>query len=327
MPGKPFQSKLNPHEDEIFVLLDAGWSFRRVAEQLNRTHGLGVTHNAVFSFVKCRRKRRGPRFFFEGLSPDIRDHMLKQIAAVWTHDSTAIEGNTLTLGDTAKILELGLTISGKSLREHQEVYGHARAIDLIYRMLRQPGITEKDLFALHCAVIQLSAIDALNPVGAWKHSYNGTTGVVNGQVVFMEYADPLDVPYLMKRWLETFNASLDEAQQPEEAVGAYVRAHLGFVRIHPFFDGNGRVARLVANLPVLRAGYPPVTVPLERRGDYIDILWEYKNAVGRIQRDDPLVPPHPAIERFTALLQAEWQRTLKPLEEARRREAERKSNR
>ena len=116
MPGKPFQSKLNPHEDEIFVLLDAGWSFRRVAEQLNRTHGLGVTHNAVFSFVKCRRKRRGPRFFFEGLSPDIRDHMLKQIAAVWTHDSTAIEGNTLTLGDTAKILELGLTIGGKSAR-------------------------------------------------------------------------------------------------------------------------------------------------------------------------------------------------------------------
>ena len=149
-------------------------------------------------------------------------------------------------------------------------------------MLRQPGITEKDLFALHCAVMQLSAIDALNPVGAWKQSYNGTTGVVNGQVVFMEYADPLDVPYLMKRWLETFNASLDEAQQPEEAVGAYVRAHLGFVRIHPFFDGNGRVARLVANLPVLRAGYPPVTVPLERRGDYIDILWEHENAVGSV---------------------------------------------
>ncbi|NLG00977.1 MAG: Fic family protein [Lentisphaerae bacterium] len=249
--------------------------------------------------------------------------MLKQIAAVWTHDSTAIEGNTLTLGDTAKVLELGLSISGKSLREHQEVYGHARAIDLVYRMLRQPGVTEEDLFALHRAVMQLWAVDALNPVGGWKQSYNGTTGVVNGQVVFMEYADPLDVPHLMKRWLGDFNASLGEARQPAEAVGAFVRAYLGFVRIHPFFDGNGRVARLVANIPVLRAGYPPITVPMERRGDTIDLLWEYENAVGKIRRNDPLVPPHPVIERFAALMQTEWQRTLTPVEEARRREAER----
>lgn len=282
-----------------------------------------MTHNAVFSFAKSRRKRRGTRLFFEGLSPDIRDQMLKQIAAVWTHDSTAIEGNTLTLGDTAKVLELGLSISGKSLREHQEVYGHARAIDLVYRMLRQPGVTEEDLFALHRAVMQLWAVDALNPVGGWKQSYNGTTGVVNGQVVFMEYADPLDVPHLMKRWLGDFNASLGEARQPAEAVGAFVRAYLGFVRIHPFFDGNGRVARLVANIPVLRAGYPPITVPMERRGDTIDLLWEYENAVGKIRRNDPLVPPHPVIERFAALMQTEWQRTLTPVEEARRREAER----
>lgn len=327
MPGKPFQSKLSPHENEIFALLDAGRSFRQVAEQLNSCHGLGVTHNAVFSFAKSRRKRRGPRLFFEGFSTDIRDHLLKQVAAVWTHDSTAIEGNTLTLGDTVKVLELGLTISGKSLREHQEVYGHARAIDLVYRMLRQPGVTEEDLFALHRAVMQFSAVDALNPVGGWKQSYNGTTGVVKGQAVFMEYADPLDVPHLMMRWAGEFNASLGEARQPAEAIGAFARAHLGFVRIHPFFDGNGRVARLVANIPVLRAGYPPITVPMERRGDYIDILWEYENAVGKIRRGDPLVPPHPAIERFTALMQTEWQRTLTPVQEARRREAERQAKR
>ncbi len=121
MPGKPFQSKLKPYEDELFAMLDAGRSFRQVALELNRNHGLGVTHNAVFAFAKSRRKRRGARLFYEGLSPDIRDQLLKQVAAVWTHDSTAIEGNSLTLGDTVKVLELGLTISGKSLREHQEV--------------------------------------------------------------------------------------------------------------------------------------------------------------------------------------------------------------
>ena len=323
MPGKPFQSKLSPYENELFALLDAGRSFRQVAEELNRSRGLGVTHNAVFSFAKSRRKRRGGRLFYEGLSPDIRDQLLKQVAAVWTHDSTAIEGNTLTLGDTVKVLELGLTISGKSLREHQEVYGHARAIDLVYRMLRQPEITKEDLFALHRAVMELSAVDALNPVGDWKQSYNGTTGVANGQVVFMEYADPLDVPYLMKRWIEAFNLSLDAAKSPSGVIGSYVEAHMGFVRIHPFFDGNGRVARLIANIPVLRGGFPPIIVPKERRGDYIDLLWEYQNAAGKIRRDLSLVPPHPALERFAELLQAEWQRTLAPVEAARRREAER----
>jgi len=323
MPGKPFQSKLQPFETEIFALLDSGKSFRQIAVLVNSAHALSVTHNAVFSFVKTRRQRRGCRLFYEGLSPDIRDQLLKQVAAVWTHDSTAIEGNTLTLGETVKVLELGLTISGKPLREHQEVYGHAQAIDLVYRMIRQPEVTQEDLFALHRAVMQLSAVDALNPVGDWKQSYNGTTGVANGKAVFMEYADPLDVPRLMQRWLREFNRSLDTARRPEDAVGAYVRAHMGFVRIHPFFDGNGRIARLVANLPVLRGGYPPIVVPKECRGDYIDLLWEYQNAAGKIQRNAALVPPHPAIERFTALLQTEWQNTLETVKTARKREADR----
>lgn len=324
MPGKPFQSKLQPFEAEIFALLDSGKSFREAARLLNAAHGLSVTHNAVFSFVKVRGRRRGNRLFYDGLSPDIRDALLKQVAAVWTHDSTAIEGNTLTLGETVKVLELGLTIGGKPLREHQEVYGHARAIELIYRMIRQPEVTQEDLFALHRAVMPLSAIDALNPVGDWKQSYNGTTGVDNGKAVFMEYADPLDVPRLMRRWFEAFNRSLDSARRPADAVDAYVRAHLGFVRIHPFFDGNGRIARLISNLPVLRGGHPPIVVPKECRGKYIDLLWSYQNAVGKIQRDSVLVPPHPVIERFTAFLQAEWQRTLEAVEAARTREAARR---
>jgi len=95
------------------------------------------------------------------------------------------------------------------------------------------------------------------------------------------------------------------------------------VRIHPFFDGNGRVARRIANLPVLRGGHPLVMVPLERRSEYIDLLWEYQNAVGVMRRDAPLVPPHPAVARFKALLSEEWQRSLALVAAARKREAER----
>lgn len=324
MPGKPYQSKLLPYEDEIFALLGAGKSYRDIAEELNRAHGLSVTHNAVFSFARTRRaKHGGARLFYEGLSPDIREQLLKQIAAAWTHDSTAIEGNTLTLGETVKVLELGLTIGGKPLRDHLEVYGHARAIDLVYRMLRQTAITEEDLFALHRAVMEPSPVDALNPVGSWKRTANGTTGVVDGKSVYMEYADPSDVPHLMAQWITCFNRTLDTPRRPPDTLAAYVRAHAGFVRIHPFFDGNGRVARLVANLPVVRGGHPPIVVPAERRSEYIDLLWEYQNAAGKIRRDSPLAPPHPALERFAALLAGAWRHTLSLVETARAREAER----
>lgn len=326
MPGKPYQSKLKPFEPLVFALLDEGRSYRDIARELHDRHGVGVTHNAVFSFVRSRRAgRRHGLLFYEGLAPDIRDQLLKQIAAEWTHSSTAIEGNTLTLGDTVKVLELGLTISGKPLREHQEVYGHARAIDLIYEMVRLPTITEEHVFALHRAVMQQVPLDSLNPVGDWKREYNGTTGVIDGKSVYMEYAAPADVPSLMKRWLKDFNTT-QKAKTPSDAIHSYIRAHMILVRIHPFFDGNGRVARLVANIPVLRSGFPPVTVQVEQRSEYIDLLWNYQNVVGTITRGTRLFPQHPAIQAFQDLLARQWLKTSTLVQVARNRQAERALN-
>ena len=322
MPGKPFQSKLLPYHDELLNLLDKGMSYRQVVETLNQKYQLKLTHNAVYSYVKSRHPgRRGSHLFYEGLSPDIRDALIKQMAAVWTHDSTSIEGNTLTLGETVKVLELGLTISGKPLRDHQEVYGHARAIELIYRLINQRSVAAQDLFELHRAVMDKAAMDIMNPVGDWKQDFNGTTGVIDGKSVYMEYAIPADVPRLMARWLKDFNSSLNKAGKPSEAVTLYTRAHMSFVRIHPFFDGNGRMARLIANLPVLRGGYPPIVIPREKRSVYIDLLWEYQNAVGRIKLGSQLLPRHPAISRFETLIKTAWEETATLVEEARRREA------
>ena len=91
--------------------------------------------------------------FLQDLDNDIREALLAQLRNLWTHTSTAIEGNTLTLGETAFVLEEGLTISGKPLKDHKEVVGHARAIVLIYDLIRRESdLTEKDLFDLHNAV-------------------------------------------------------------------------------------------------------------------------------------------------------------------------------
>ena len=324
MQGKPFQSKLKPYEAELREILASGGGFRGAAAEINRRHGLNVSHNAVFSFLKNRLAPLAERgLFYEGLPIDIRDQLLKRLAAEWTHESTAIEGNTLTLGETVKILELGLTIGGKPLRDHQEVYGHARAIDLIYKMVGR-ALTREDLFALHRAVMPLSAVDSLNPVGDWKKDFNGTTGVVDGKSIYMEYAAPADVPRLMDRWLTDFNKTR-AINRPTQAVAAYVRTHMVFVRINPFFDGNGRMARLIANLPVLGAGFPPILVPMSRRGDYIDLLWRYQNAVDRMARGSRLLPPHHALREFESLLLEEWQKSTSLVEEARQLARKRQS--
>jgi hypothetical protein len=324
MPGKPFQSKLKPYETELREILASGVGFRGAAQEINRRHELDVSHNAVFSFLKSRPAPHAERgLFYEGLPADIRDQLLKRLAAEWTHESTAIEGNTLTLGETVKILELGLTIGGKPLRDHQEVYGHARAIDLIYEMVGR-ALAREDLFALHRAVMPLSAVDSLNPVGDWKKDFNGTTGAVDGKSVYMEYAAPADVPRLVDRWLTDFNKTR-AINRPAQAVAVYFRTHMIFVRIHPFFDGNGRMARLLANLPVLSAGFPPIVVPMSRRADYIDLLWRYQNAVGRIGRGSRLLPPHPALRDFESLLLEKWKKSTSLVEEARQLARQRSS--
>jgi len=324
MPGKPFQSVLAAYEDEIREFRRQGVSFRRIADKLNERYGMTLTHNAVFSYLK-RRGGEGPSvtLFFDGLDGDIRESLLKQVCAVWTHDSTGIEGNTLTLGETLKVLELGLTINGKPLRDHQQVYGHASAVELVYEQVEKGGITEQGIFDLHKAVMQPVVADIMNPVGAWKRDFNGTTGVVGSLVKYMQYAAPADTPALMKRWLKDFNQQIESANDLDSVVDAYIWGHISFVRIHPFFDGNGRVARLITNIPVLLGGQPPIVLPMAVREKYISLLWEYQNAVGDITRESELLPKHSLLDEFKELVMDGWNETLSLVKDARERQRQR----
>lgn len=323
---KKARSKLVALEKEIRRLRDSGVSLRDIAENLYREHGVKVTYNAVYSFLKTRDEARPQSaFFFRDFPDDIREALIKQLTALWTFDSTSIEGNTLTLGETIKVLELGLTISGKPLKDHEEVYGHAKAVEFIYDLIRKDKIQAEDLFNLHRCVMQKSSIDSLRPIGDWKRDFNGTTGVRNGKPVYMEYASPSDTPRLMSRWMKQFNRKLLSATSKTRAVNVYAWAHLSFVRIHPFFDGNGRIARLIANLPLLKCGHPPLLIGQNRRAEYIDLLWEYENAVGVISRDDRLLPAHPGIIRFKALLREEWRESVKIVDKAHEQAAARQS--
>ena len=316
--GKPFRSKLAPYEEEIKELKSGGASIRGIAAEMLARHGLAVSHNAVASFMRTHGVSR--KSFLDGISETRKRELLKQLKAVWTHDSTSIEGNTLTLGDTMAVLEYGLTVKGKPLKDHQDVVSHAKGVDFIQSLIGRKKISADDLFTLHRIVVGEDSRDIYRPVGAWKREDNGTYGAENGKSVYMPYAPADDTPALMAEWLKAFNARLKASAMSEDgALEAYLFAHVSFVRIHPFFDGNGRLARLLANLPVLSAGFPPIVVPAEARLAYIRELWNYQRAVGVIsRRQSELVPQSERLDGLRLLLHEWWQTTLDLVAEAKK---------
>ena len=313
--GKPFQSKLAPYEAEIKELKASGASIRAIAAEMTSRHGLEVSHNAVASFLKTHGLSQ--KSFLDGISETRKYELLKQLKAVWTHDSTSIEGNTLTLGDTMAVLEYGLTVKGKPLKDHQDVVSHAKGVDFVQSLIGRKKIAVDDLFTLHRIVVGEASHDIYQPVGAWKREDNGTYGAENGKSIYMPYAAADDTPKLMDAWLKAFNKFLKGVKTQEAALEAYLFAHVAFVRIHPFFDGNGRLARLLANIPVLVAGFPPIVVPFEARLDYIRELWDYQRAVGVISlKNCDLLPESTRLGNLRSLVKDWWQATLDLVDEA-----------
>jgi len=241
--------------------------------------------------------------FLDGISATRKEELLSQLRAIWTHDSTAIEGNTLTLGDTMFVLQYGLTVKGKPLKDQQDVQNHARAVDRVLKIYDRGRLDEADLFDLHRLVINEQTTDIYKPVGAYKREDNGTYRPTSeGGSVYYKYVSSDDVPGAMRDWLAMFNGLYRSDATDDELVRAYVRAHVGFTAIHPFFDGNGRLARLVSNLPVLFAGLPPIVIPLEFREDYLKAIWSADGG---------------DTEPFESLVRTSWKTTLGLVREAR----------
>jgi len=257
--------------------------------------------------------------FLQGLDRDIQKSLLLQLRDLWTHTSTAIEGNTLTLGDTNFVLEEGLTVSGKSIKDHQEVIGHAKAIELMYSMVGR-GVTEKDIFSLHKAIQTELVTDIYKPAGAWKIEPNGTYAVLEGRQEYIEYAAPSDVEKLMVSILSELNSYVD-MQEPERltmesAAETYAKIHMGFVHIHPFWDGNGRMARLLANLPLLNSGLPPLVISKENRKPYIEILANYQMEIGVITPEVGIWPEEKKLQGFISYCEKEYSHTKRLVQSA-----------
>ncbi len=263
--------------------------------------------------------------FLEGLDTDLKTGLLGQIRDLWTHTSTALAGNTLSLSDIRFILEEGLTVAGKPFKDHQEVVCHAQAIEQLYHCLSRP-MTEELILALH-RTLQMTVIsDIYKPVGAWKHEINSTYTInSDGRQVFIEYAIPAFVPVLMAEVIRTINTIRHDDVTPDNAHEYYAKIHAGVAHIHPFWDGNGRMARLLANLPLLKAGYPPLVIHQQDRYDYMQTLADYQIGVGQLTDNSGVWPDISQLAEFNDFCEASYEHTRTLVEDAFALQAKRNS--
>jgi len=259
--------------------------------------------------------------FLHGLDKDIQQTLLQQLRDLWTHTSTAIEGNTLSLGDTKFILEEGLTVSGKPLKDHQEVIGHAKAIDLVYSMIGRE-ITENDIYEVHKVIQTEKVSDVDKPNGAWKVEPNGTYALdEEGKQVFIEYASPASTPSLMLEIIKFINNESTTSISINDAASIYAKIHIGIAHIHPFWDGNGRISRLVANIPLLNAGLPPIVIASEERKEYIETLSKYQRQVRQLDTKKGVWPQMSELSKFTDFCKKSYESTIQLVEQARKQQA------
>jgi len=233
----------------------------------------------------------------------------ESLIAQWTHSSTGLEGNTISLGDTFFVIREGLTVSGKSLREHEEIHGHSEALGLISHWLeKKQSIQIEQLHLLHRAVQTGVKIDAQAPVGRWKVEGNGTMAMTSkGKTVWHDYSSPQHVQELIKNWIELLTKALKHrTEDPSELLEVYTDLHLGFAGIHPYADGNGRMARLLANLPLLVNGQAPLLIQLKNRKDYIELIGDYTLARGVVLPGEDLVKGCHEREALIAFFKDQW---------------------
>jgi Fic family protein len=183
----------------------------------------------------------------------------------WTYNSNSIEGNTLSLRETQMVLQEGITIKGKSLREHFEAKNHEKAIDHLYDLVNEDYILRSmDVLTLHGFVLR-----SIEDEFAGRLRNGGVR--ISGANFIPPNAHK--VPDLVDELVQFVNENPLELNDIELATVF----HHKFVWIHPFFDGNGRTVRLVMNLLLMRRGFPPAIILKNDRKKYYEALNQANN--------------------------------------------------
>lgn len=196
---------------------------------------------------------------FRPLSKDALVQIKEYYKIGLTYSSNAIEGNTLDLAETKVVIEDGITVGGKPMKDHFEAIGHAKAYDEVINLAKKDYFAQDDIKNLH--KLFYTQIDAEK-----AGKYRETQVIITGSDVEFPKPEMLDLK------MQEFIDKLPELKRTLHPVEYASMVHIIFVNIHPFIDGNGRVARLLMNLALLQSGYNIVSISPVVRSDYIRAL-------------------------------------------------------
>ena len=215
---------------------------------------------SIYEQVDARKAAIDVERPFEGeMLRQLRDYY--RVGLTWT--SNALEGNSLTEIETKILLEDGLTVGGKPLRDTFEALGHAAAYDYMFGLLGVRRITVGDITTLHR--LFYASIDEAR-AGLWRDVKIIVTG--------SDYEFP--VPEKLEELMADLCRWIREERDTLHPVRFAAMLHLKFVTIHPFVDGNGRVARLLMNAALIQDGYMLAVVPPILRPDYLSTIRKYQ---------------------------------------------------
>jgi len=193
--------------------------------------------------------------------PNIALQKIKEALSIeWTYNSNSIEGNSLTLRETQMVLQEGITIKGKSLREHFEAKNHETALNFLYKLIDSDHLLSgKDILSLHELVLR-----------SIEDDFAGRLRNAGVRIAGANFLPPnaQKVSGLLDELIQFVNTNPLELNGIELATVF----HHKFVWIHPFFDGNGRTVRLAMNLLLMRNGFPPAIILKNDRKKYYDAL-------------------------------------------------------
>ncbi|MFN0200992.1 MAG: Fic family protein [Bacteroidia bacterium] len=219
------------------------------------------------------------------LKPETEQRILQKFRLDWNYHSNHIEGNKLTYGETKTFLLHGITAGGKPLKDHLDIKGHNEAILLLEDIIKKEReITETFIRELHSMILKepydkpsVNSLGQFVPrkieIGKYKTVPNHVK-TTTGEIFY--FATPEETPakmYDLMQWYRKMKADWQEKQEYEHhplLIAALF--HYKFIRIHPFDDGNGRLARILMNLILMHNGFPPVIIKTEKKEDYYSAL-------------------------------------------------------
>lgn len=213
------------------------------------------------------------------LPPDVEGRVMQKLRLDWNYNSNAIEGNKLSYGETTALLMHGITAKGKPLKDHLDIQGHNQAVEYLERLVKDGrDFTESDIRALHeVLLVKPNFTDAQTTeglptrkkieIGKYKSLPNHVK-TRTGEIHY--YATPEETPALMNDLMSWYV----EASENKEIHPVIIAAlfHHKFVEIHPFDDGNGRMARILMNLILMKNGYPVIVIKDDTKDDYYALL-------------------------------------------------------